>query len=201
MESRRFDRLTRQLGVARNRRRFLSTLVAAIAAGVWPRGRALGQDGCASRCPSGEYCAGDECVAGCQDNRDCRDKHDDPCLLNQCIEGVCASAVVDCLPGYECCEGSCCPAGCSDNSACVVFEPCWRGQCGAEGQCEFIELNPCLVCEWDDECLPSAPNTSCCGGSCRRPCPEGTVMGKGCECGAIGLTSMDDVLVRDDASG
>jgi hypothetical protein len=26
-------------------------------------------------------------------------------------------------------------------------------------------------------------------------------MGKGCECGTIGLTSMDDVLVRDDASG
>lgn len=201
MESRRFDQLARRLGIARNRRQVFSVLGGAVFSMASSRAAPAAQDECVSRCPSGEYCADGICVPGCQDNRDCRDKHDDPCLLNQCIEGVCASAIVDCLPGYECCEGSCCPAGCSDDSACVVFEPCWRGQCGAEGQCEFIELKPCFVCEWDDECLASAPNTSCCGGSCRRPCPEGTVMGKGCECGAIGLTSMDDVLVRDDASG
>jgi hypothetical protein len=122
-------------------------------------------------------------------------------MLHECLDGVCFAAIVDCLPGYECCEGSCCPAGCSDDSACVVFEPCWLGRCGAEGQCEFIELDPCVVCVWDDECLVAEPNTVCCGGTCRRPCPEGTVMGKGCECGSIGLTSMDDVLVIDDASG
>lgn len=201
MEPRRFDRLARRLGAAGNRRSVLTILVAAVAAGAWRPAPADAQDACATRCQSGEYCADGVCVPGCRNDRDCRDKHDDPCILNQCIEGACAAAIVDCLPGYECCQGSCCPAGCSDDSACVVFEPCWRGQCGAEWQCEFIELNPCVMCEWDDECLASAPNTTCCGGVCRRPCPEGTVMGKGCECGAVGLISMDDVLVRDDARG
>jgi hypothetical protein len=201
MESGRFDALSRRIGAVQDRRRLLSLLGGAVLTALGRNAALAAQNECASRCPSGEYCAGGVCVPGCRNNRDCRNKHDDPCLLHQCIEGVCASAIVDCLPGYECCTGSCCPAGCSDDSQCVVFEPCWRGQCGTDGQCEFIELNPCVVCEWDDDCLDSAPNTTCCEGACRRPCPEGTVMGKGCECGAIGLTSMDDVLVRDDASG
>ena len=201
MESRQFDELTRRLGSGQDRRRVLAVLGGAVVAGIWPHAASFAQAGCSTRCASGEYCADGVCVPGCRNDRDCRNKHDDPCMLNQCIDGVCASAIVDCLPGYECCQGACCPAGCSDDSACVVFEPCWRGQCGAEGQCEFIELDPCVMCEWDDECLGSAPNTACCDGACRRPCPEGTVMGKGCECEGIGLTSMDDVLVRDDASG
>jgi hypothetical protein len=201
MESRRFDDLSRQLGSVRNRRRMLSVLGGAVVSGIWSHAARSAQDECATRCESGSYCSDGECVPGCSNHRDCRSKHDDPCLLHECLGGVCVSAIVDCLPGYECCEGACCPAGCSDDSQCVVFEPCWRGQCGTAGQCEFIELDPCVVCEWDDECLASAPNTVCCGGACRRPCPEGTVMGKGCECGTIGLTSMDDVLVRDDASG
>ena len=50
--------------------------------------------------------------------------------------------------------------------------------------CEFTELDPCVMCASDDECLGSGPDTICCDGACRRPCPDGTLMGKGCECHA-----------------
>jgi hypothetical protein len=201
MESRRFDELTRQLGAVWHRRVVLAAIPAAMIALVGTRASSFAASECERRCRPGEYCADGACVPGCGNNRDCRNKHDDPCMLHECLNGVCASAIIDCLPGYECCEGACCRSGCADDSECVVFEPCWRGQCGDDGQCEFIELDPCIICEFDDDCLASAPNTTCCGGACRRPCPEGLVMSKGCECGTIGLTSMDDVLVRDDASG
>jgi hypothetical protein len=44
-------------------------------------------------------------------------------------------------------------------------------------------------------------NTLCCAGMCRRPCPDGLVMGKGCECQANADGTNNGLIVRDDASG
>jgi hypothetical protein len=66
-----------------------------------------------------------------------------------------------------------------------------------------MALDPCLTCTSDAECAASGPNTVCCFGSCRRPCPEGSLMSKGCECRADGSAALngDGLVVRDDASG
>ena len=203
MNQRHFDLLTRGFAMAHDRRKFCRATAMAAAAFAMGVGRknATAQEACAGGCPEGEICTARGCVTPCENNRDCRSKHDDPCVSNMCIESVCMSAIVDCLPGHECCKGECCPKSCDFDVDCAVLDPCRWGRCGLSGQCEFTELDPCVVCVTDEECLASGHNTVCCDGSCQRPCPEGTIMGKGCECRANGSTSVDGVVVRDDASG
>jgi len=90
---------------------------------------------------------------------------------------------------------------CDFDTDCAVWAPCLLSRCGTNGKCEFIELDPCIVCTTDQECAGSGQNTMCCDGTCQRPCPEGMMMGKGCECQAAGTATLDGVIVYDDASG
>jgi hypothetical protein len=191
MDPRQFDNLIRRVARRGDRRSLLRVLVTAPLAAFGDPRRASAQ----AECPDGA------CAPACENHRDCRSKHDDPCVSNQCLEGLCVSAIIDCLPGHECCKGECCPSGCETDDDCAILDPCLMGRCGTEGQCEFTELDPCITCLTDEECLGNGENTICCDGGCRRPCPEGTLMGKGCECGAAGAPSLDGVVVSDDASG
>lgn len=203
MNQQRFDLLAKRFAAARDRRSLVQVAVSAVALfALNGLGRDVaGQEACLGGCEEGEVCTDGRCVTPCENHRDCRSKHDDPCVSNTCIEGICIMAIVDCLPGHECCDGECCPKSCEFDVECAVLDPCRWGRCGVSGQCEFTELDPCVVCSTDDECLGSGQNTICCDGSCKRPCPEGTLMGKGCECRANGSATLDGLVVRDDASG
>jgi hypothetical protein len=202
MDSRSLDHMTRAVSAASSRRAVVRAALALIFATAFTRGRsASAQTTCAEACLDDQVCVDGACVRPCENHRDCRSKHDDPCILNQCLDGVCVEAIVDCLPGYECCEGSCCPTGCEFDVDCAVLDPCRWGRCGESGQCEFTVIDPCLLCASDLDCAAEPLNTACCGGACQRPCPEGTVMGKGCECRADGSASLNGPVVRDDASG
>jgi hypothetical protein len=197
-----FDDLSRNLAKTRNRRAFVRVVIAflALAADAQTR-NAVGQEACPESCPDGQSCLGGVCQRVCETHRDCRSKHDDPCISNMCVNGVCNEDIIDCLPGFECCKGECCAKGCADDSECHIFDPCRYGTCGAEGLCEFTTLDPCVICETDEDCAANEPNVVCCAGSCKRPCPEGTQMGKGCECRADESAALSGLVVRDDASG
>ncbi len=202
MKLHRFDLMTRRLATSRDRRSVLRTAASiAVFALAGLHRTAMGQGGCAESCAEGEVCSGGVCRTPCENHRDCRSKHDDPCVSNTCLQGFCVSTIVECLPGHECCEGECCPTSCDFDDDCTVFDPCWWGRCGVSGQCEFTEIDPCHVCTTDLDCTNSGQNTICCDGACRRPCPTGMLMGKGCECQAIGSPTLDGVVVIDDASG
>ena len=203
MNQHRFDLIAKKLATTTSRRSLFRAGLAALAVdalGGLGR-RVVGQEVCPDGCAEDQLCTDRGCVNLCENHRDCRNKFDDPCVLNTCVDGVCTSAIIECLPGSECCEGECCATSCELDSDCAVFDPCRWGRCSVDGQCEFTELDPCLVCASDDECLGSSQNTVCCDGACRRPCPVGTLMGKGCECHAYGSANLDGVVVRDDASG
>ena len=200
----RFEILTRRLAAARSRRDVIRALAALVAASfsVLPRGEAWAESACPRGCADGEVCLAAACVRPCETHRDCRSKkHDDPCVINACVEGFCAAAIAECLPGYECCRGECCPKSCEQDDECAVLDPCRWGHCGAEGQCIFTEVDPCVICASDADCQQTSPGTICCDGACHRPCPEGTTMGKGCECHASASANLDGLVVRDDASG
>jgi len=201
MNPHQFDVFTKQLAALGHRRALLKGALAAIAARSGLPDGAVGQEACPGSCAENQLCTERGCVTTCANHRDCRSKHDDPCLLNTCEDGFCASAVITCLPGSECYKGECFATTCELDADCTVFDPCRWGRCGVDGHCEFTELDPCVICDSDEECLGSAPNTVCCDGACRRPCPDGTVMGKGCECQVFGLVNLDGIVVRDDASG
>ncbi len=198
-----FDAFTRQLAGLGHRRAVLKGALATIA--VAARGglpnRVVGQASCPGGCAEDAVCTNSGCVIPCANHRDCRSKHDDPCVSNTCVDGFCTSAIIECLPGSQCYKGECYATSCEDDTDCTVFDPCLWGRCGIDGRCEFTELDPCVTCVSDEECLSSGPNTVCCDRACRRPCPDGTVMGKGCECHAFGSVSLDGIVVHDDASG
>ena len=203
MNPHRFDVFTKQLAALGHRRALLKGALAAIAVAArsgTPNGVA-GQEACPGGCAENQLCTESGCVTPCANHRDCRNKHDDPCVSNTCVDGFCATAIIECLPGSECYKGECFATSCEVDTDCTVFDPCLWGRCGADGHCEFTELDPCVICASDDDCLGSGPNTICCDSACRRPCPVGTLMGKGCECQANGSASLDGVIVRDDASG
>jgi hypothetical protein len=202
MDLERFDALLRRLALARDRRGVLRAALVAGAMVLIAGGRqAAGQDACGC-CSDGEVCRDGACVRLCAIDRDCRSKnHDDPCMLNTCVDGLCLQAIADCLPGYECCRGACCPQPCVSDSDCAVADPCRWGTCGIAGVCEFIAVDSCVPCASSLDCAGNEPNTICCDGVCRRPCPEGTIMGKGCECHADASGTKNGLVVRDDASG
>jgi hypothetical protein len=198
-----FDAFTKKLATLGHRRSLLKgalATIAVVASGGPPSGVA-GQDACPGGCAEDEVCTNSGCSIPCANHRDCRSKHDDPCVSNTCVNGFCTSAIIECWPGSECYRGECHPTSCELDADCTVFDPCLWGKCSIERRCEFTELDPCVVCDSDEACLGSAPNTVCCDGACRRPCPDGTVMGKGCECQAFGSVNLDGIVVRDDASG
>ena len=203
MNQYRFDLVAKRFATAPNRRALFRAAVAAVAVDALSglSRRVAGQEVCPGGCAEEEICTERGCMTPCGNHRDCRSKHDDPCVSNMCSDGVCISAIIECLPGSECCEGECCATTCELDSDCTVFDPCLWGRCGVDGHCEFTELDPCVICASDDDCLGEGQNTVCCDGACRRPCPTGTLMGKGCECHATGSVSLDGVVVHDDASG
>jgi hypothetical protein len=199
----RFDVFARKLATVGHRRALLKGALATTAFTAWG-GLAkvvVGQEACPASCAENQLCTDRGCVTPCANHRDCRDKHDDPCVSNTCVDGFCTTAIIECLPGSECYKGECYATTCELDSDCTVFDPCRWGRCGVDGRCEFTELDPCVVCASDDECHSSGQNSVCCGSACRRPCPDGTLMGKGCECHVNGSASLDGVVVHDDASG
>ena len=202
MEHRQFDSLTRLFARRRDRRSMVRGVAAFIAV-TWGLARrsVLAQTDCPDGCPEGETCLGGVCLRPCATDRDCRSKKkDDPCMLNTCVDGYCVAAIANCQPGYECCRGECCAKSCWDDAECAVLDPCRIGRCSEEGVCVFTALDPCPHCQSDQDCRNGDANTVCCDGACKRPCPSGTVMGKGCECRADGSVT-DGLIVRDDASG
>jgi hypothetical protein len=203
MDPHRFDLLTKRLATPAHRRALLQGALAAIGVTIWsglPDGVA-GQEACPDGCAENQLCTDRGCLTSCANDRDCRSKHDDPCVSNTCVDGFCATAIIECLPGSECYKGECFATSCEIDTDCTVFDPCMWGRCGADGHCEFTELDPCVICASDDDCLASGQDMVCCGSACRRPCPAGTLMGKGCECRVYGSASLDGVIVLDDASG
>ena len=204
MDPRRFDLLARRVAHQGNRRALIRAGIAAIAT-LWFTGdnrQAAGQETCPEGCPEDQVCGIVGCYRPCETHRDCRSKQkDDPCVSKTCLDGACHVAIVDCLPGFECCQGECCPKRCDFDAECAVVDPCRWGSCGVDGYCAFTEIDPCHICTTSEECLNAGQNTVCCDGACQRPCPEGTIMGKGCECQASGSAVLDGLVVRDDASG
>jgi hypothetical protein len=203
MNPHRFDVFTRQLVTPGHRRALFKGVVVAIAVAARSGlpGVAVGQAVCRDGCADNQLCTDRGCMTPCAKHGDCRSRHDDPCVSNRCVDGFCTSAIVECLPGSECCKGECCATSCELDSDCTVFDPCRWGRCGVDGRCEFTELDSCVICASDDDCLGNGQDTVCCGSACRRPCPIGTLMGKGCECHANGSANLDGVTVHDDASG
>jgi hypothetical protein len=202
MRFERFDSLTRRLGGARDRRdliRVLISSVAVLSAFSWRDGQA--HAACPRGCEEGQVCLSGACVRTCEFDRHCRSNKHDPCIIDTCVNGVCMQAIAECLPGYECCRGECCPKSCVADDECAVLDPCRWGQCGAEGQCVFTQIDPCVLCASDVECQATNPGTICCDGACQRPCPDGTTLSKGCECHADASATRDGLVVRDDASG
>ena len=193
-----FDRLVVALSRGLTRRA-LSTATAVILSLLVMR-RAVAQDACGG-CYEGESCIDGACWRTCQSSRDCRSKQkDDPCVNNSCVDGICVMAIADCQPGYECCFGECCNKHCGSDEECAVFDPCRTGAC-VDGVCQFTVLDPCNPCVSDTDCLTRGMNTICCAGMCRRPCPDGLAMGKGCECEGNADGTGDGLIVRDDQSG
>lgn len=198
MDAHWFDRLT--VALSRGMTRRALGAAGAIVAGSLAVRRTVAQDACGG-CYEGEACIDGACWRVCESNRDCRSKqNDDPCVNNSCIDGICVMAIVDCQPGYECCFGECCNKHCQADEECAVFDPCRTGAC-VEGTCQFAVSDPCNPCVADADCLTQGMNTLCCAGMCRRPCPEGLTMGKGCECQVNADGTNNGLIVRDDASG
>lgn len=193
-----FDRLA--VGLSQGvTRRALSAAAASVLTSLVVR-RTASADACGG-CFDGETCIDGGCWRTCESSRDCRSKQkDDPCVNNSCLGGICVMAIVDCQPGYECCFGECCNKRCGTNEECAVFDPCRTGAC-VDGVCQFTLIDPCNPCVSDTDCLSQGMNTWCCGGMCRRPCQEGLVMGKGCECQINVDGTSNGLVVRDDASG
>ena len=202
MNSNRFDSVARQCAALGHRRTLLKAVLALIALTVGRRvPAAAGQVACPGGSAENQLCNDSGCVTPCASRRDCRSKHDDPCVRNTCVEGYCSSIIIECLPGSQCYRGECYATSCVEDADCTVFDPCRWGSCGVGGRCEFTEIDPCAVCASHDDCAGNGPDTICCGSTCRGPCPAGTAMGKGCECQTTGVVSLDGVLVLDDASG
>jgi hypothetical protein len=216
MDGERFDRLARGLAAGMGRRRLARAVLGGVAAVLLGGGsRALAQDGgdaaddgrrdCPDGCPDGQRCIDGACReddGACREDRDCRDEAD-ACIGGRCEDGRCVQFVVDCVPGYLCCgNGECCPQPCATDIDCFVADPCQVGRC-LDGACSFEREDGCFLCEDDDDCAILENPAFCCEGVCTSPCPEGTTLGKGCECvaGSLDDLNADGIDVSVDESG
>lgn len=202
MDAQGFDRFARRLAASTGRRgalRTLAGLVGLVAAGS-AAVRSQAQDGCPDGCGRNQRCVDGACVRACEGDDDCRDGGD-ACIGGRCRDGVCSQFAARCEAGYVCCgNGECCAQSCRLDLDCYVADPCISARC-AEGTCEFTRRDPCVVCEADADC--ALAEGICCGGACISPCPEGSVLSKGCECR---VDALDGIIIAgnasiDDASG
>jgi len=202
MDSQGFDRLTRRLAGSIGRRGALRALAGmaglGIAGSAVVRGRAQAE--CPDGCPRNQRCVDGACVRACQGDGECRDRAD-ACIGGRCSDGVCSQFAARCEAGYLCCgNGECCPQSCRLDFDCFVVDPCVTSRC-VEGTCAFTRRDPCVVCAVDADC--DLASGICCGGACISPCPEGSILSKGCECR---VTALAGVIITsnaaiDDASG
>ncbi len=203
MDGQGFDRLTRRLAGTIGRRGALRALAGmaglAIAGPAAVRTRAQAE--CPDGCPRNQRCVDGACVRACQGDGDCRDR-DDACIGGRCQDGVCSQFAARCEAGYVCCgNGECCGQSCRLDLDCFVADPCVTARC-ADGTCDYTRRDPCVGCEADADC--ALAEGICCDGTCISPCPEGSVLSKGCECrvNALGgVTIISGNAATDDASG
>jgi len=201
MDGEGFDRLTRRLAGTVGRRGALRALAGiaglAVAGPVALRTRAQAE--CPDGCPRNRRCVDGACVRACQRDGECRNRSD-ACIGGRCQDGVCTEFAARCEAGYVCCgNGECCPQSCRLDFDCYVADPCVTSRC-ADGTCAFTRRDPCVLCAADADC---ATGDICCDGRCISPCPEGSILSKGCECR---VEALDGVIIAgeaavDDASG
>lgn len=202
MDSQGFDRLTKQLATAVGRRRMLGGLLGMVGLAGASRfaAESRAQAECPDGCPRNRRCVDGKCVRACQRDGECRSQSD-ACVGGRCRDGVCSKFAVRCEAGYTCCgNGECCAQSCRLDLDCFVAEPCVTARC-VDGTCDYTRRESCVVCADDADC--EASGGTCCDGTCVSPCPEGSVLSKGCECrvtGADGIIITTNPAV-DDASG
>jgi hypothetical protein len=179
-----FDRIARALGANASRRVSLRIAAAAILAATGPAGRrraAAAQGSPAPQRPPGPMF--------CRQNDDCLSGELDPCTGAACVDGLCLTFIVDCIPGYVCCgNGQCCPPG----------EP---GVCLSDDDCFQPDGDPCqgVHCE-AGTCVPflvsCAPGFVCCGSGQCCPGHDECAPGSGCPPPPIDLC-LDGLLAGD----
>ncbi|MCC6315080.1 MAG: hypothetical protein IT337_13840 [Thermomicrobiales bacterium] len=205
MDGGQFDRLTRSLARRTGRRGVLSVAAAGGIAALLARRRTSlaaqeRDDNCPNDCPKGQTCVGGVCVERCRQDKECRPEDGDACIGGRCADGVCSQFVADCEPGYVCCgNGECCAQSCRLDLDCTLADPCIVGRC-EEGICAYAKRDPCVRCGSDADCSSEG---FCCGGTCLRPCPQGTRLTKGCECLVVASGGMnaDGITITDEAAG
>lgn len=137
-----------------------------------------------SDCPSGETCAGGECVPEqdtCQFNYECGAgrqcinnecasicQTNDECGAHQeCIDSRCVAPTMACSGAADCGDLDClngeCVALCSADDDCGDTEFCDSGVCR-------LDWRPAPFCSSDDDC---ATDHVCVDGACRTPCASG----------------------------
>jgi hypothetical protein len=156
MAGQRLDHFARELGTAVDRRgalRAVAGVLLAVAFTWRSHRRGLAQETLPPPCRSDDDCLGDGL---------------DTCMGAYCLDGVCETFVVDCLPGDVCCgNGSCCPGtgviGCFADADCAIAsdDPCLVARCES-GQCAMliVDCAPGFSCCGSGECCP-VESTGC----------------------------------------
>src|SRR5215216_2597055 len=134
----RFEVFAKQLATVGQRRPHVNGDPPPTAFTPWgrPAKVVVGQEACPASCAENPLCTDRGCVTSCANHRDCRDKHDDPCVSNTCVDGFCTTAIIECLPGSECYKGECYATSCELDTDCTLFDLCRWGRCGVDGHCE-----------------------------------------------------------------
>jgi hypothetical protein len=183
MDSTRFDALTRSLATASNRRAFLRTTLAAVAAGV---GGALGHatvkaDACkrdGKRCMKHGQCCSGLCVpeptAGSTSTSEsvcCTPESNDltcagkcgQIVVNNCGQSIQCGKCGDeiCLTNTECASGECCEGTCCDET-----QPDTYVCCGPNlGCCDCFDGQNGPFCHAGEEICGTYPNDEICAAS------------------------------------
>ncbi|WAS92489.1 choice-of-anchor L domain-containing protein [Nannocystis punicea] len=120
--------------------------------------------GCVPDCPEGQYCLGDLCLPGCDDDGDC--VAPSTCdLADHTCKGCTSDA--GCDPGSVCQDGTC-MAGCSDGQPCDGGLACCGGAC-VDPLADPAHCGGCDPCE-----APLHAAATCSMGQCDLgPCDDG----------------------------